>query len=162
MTEYDHFAPITREAFATFLERHAHHKTSQAEWSHFVIRHYGDTFLEEIRRCVVRLMQNRLPIHGDTDAAIEMLHSWAFLLQSSTNASEDKIPDIATIDLTPAEAVVLFSVLRRYSESDALTVSHIAEQQCLWNIECLLEKHGDNPLWPPLKDALDSLSPEKS
>lgn len=162
MTEYDHFAPITREAFARFLERHAQHRTGQIEWNHFIVRHYGDTFLEEIRRCVVRLMQNRLPIHGDTDAAIEMLHSWAFLLRSSTNASEGKIPDIATIDLSPAEAVVLFSVLRRYSESDVLTVGHVAEQQCLWNIECLLEKHGDNPLWPPLEEALDSLSPEQS
>lgn len=64
MIAYDRFATITREAFADFLDRYANHETNEAEWEHFVIQHYGDSFLEEIRRCVVRLVINKLPIHG--------------------------------------------------------------------------------------------------
>lgn len=159
---YDRFAVITREAFAEFLDRYANRQTDVSEWDHFVIRHYGDSFLEEVRRCVVRLAINELPIHGGTDAAREMVRSWAFLLRASKNAPCEAKPDVATIDLTPAEVVVLDSMLRRYSESGQLTVEGPAEQQCLWNVECLLEKHVDRPNWPTHTDAINGLTPEES
>jgi hypothetical protein len=162
MVAYDRFATVTREAFADFLDRYADRKTNEAEWDHFVIQHYGDSFLEEIRRCVVRLVINKLPIHGGTDAAFEMLRSWAFLLRSSTNSSKEHRPDVATIDMTPAEAVLLDSILHRYSTSDKLIVENSAEQQCLWNVECLLEKHGNRPVWPSHEDAVNELTPEES
>ena len=162
MVAYDRFATVTREAFADFLDRYADHKSNEAEWDHFVIQHYGDSFLEEIRRCVVRLVINKLPIHGGTDAAFEMLRSWAFLLRSSTNSDKDYRPDVATIDKTPAEAVLLDSILHRYSASGKLIVETSAEQQCLWNVECLLEKHGDRPVWPSHEDAVNQLTPEES
>ena len=161
MADYDRSGIITRESFADFLDRYADNRTASTEWEHFVVRHYGDSFLEEIRRCVVRLAINELAIQGDTDAAREFLRSWAFLLRSSTNAANERKPDVTTIDMTPSEAVVLDSILHRYSESDTLGVENPAEQQCLWNIRCLLEKHGDRPDWPSLKDAIGDLSPDQ-
>lgn len=107
MVAYDRFATVTRQAFADFLDRYAEHTSNEAEWDRFVIQHFGDSFLEEIRRCVVRLVINKLPKHGSTDAAYEMLRSWAFLLRSSTNSAKSHWPDVATIDMTPAEAVLL-------------------------------------------------------
>lgn len=162
VTHYDRFAIVTREAFADFLDRFADKRTDSIEWDHFVVQHYGDSFLEETRRCVVRLAINKLPIHGDTEAAREMIRSWAFMLRSSTNSSIERTPDVATIDMTPSEAVVLDSILRRYSESGILTVENAGEQQCLWNIQCLLEKHGDQPVWPTLANAIAELTPEES
>lgn len=159
---YDRFAIITRDSFADFLDRYADNKTGSIEWNHFVVQHYGDSFLEEVRRCVVRLASNILPIHGDTEAASDLIRSWAFLLRSSTNSSRERKPAVAAIDMTPSEAVVLDSILRRFSESDKLTVENLAERQCLWNIQCLLEKHGDQPVWPCLKDATAELTPEES
>ncbi len=161
VAHYDRFAIVTREAFADFLDRYADNRTDSSEWDHFVVQHYSDSFLEEVRRCVVRLSINKLPIHGDTEAAREIVRSWAFLLRSSTNSSSERKPDIATIDIKPSEAVVLDSILRRYSESDILTVVNAAEQQCLWNVQCLLEKHGDHPVWPSLEDATAELTPEE-
>ncbi|ODA34207.1 hypothetical protein [Planctopirus hydrillae] len=161
MAHDDSFVIITREVFADFLDRYAERKTDAIEWEHFVVRHYGDCFLEEIRRCVVRLATKMLSIHGDTEAACEMIRGWAFLLRSSTNPSIERKPDVVTFDMTPAEAVLLEAILRRYSETNALTIQNSAEQQSLWNIQCLLEKHGDHPDWPSLKDATAELTPEK-
>ena len=162
MTHYDRFAIVTRDSFADFLDRYVDNRTDSSEWDHFVVQHFGDSFLEEIRRCVVRLVINKLPIHGDTDSARDIVRSWAFLLRSSTNAANERRPDIATIDMTPSEAVVLDAILRRYSESDILTITNPGEQQCLWNIQCLLEKHGDQPVWPSLDEATGELTPEES
>ncbi len=161
-SSYNRIAVITRSSFADFLDRYADKRTGTIEWDHFVVQHYGDSFLEEIRRCVARLATNNLPIHGDTEAACDLIRSWATLLRSSTNCDVERKPDVARIDMTPSEAVVLDSILRRYSESNILTVENAAEQQCLWNIQCLLEKHGDQPNWPGLNDATSELTPEKT
>jgi hypothetical protein len=150
-----------QEAFADFLDRYADNRTDSSEWDHFVVQHYGDSFLEETRRCVVRLSINKLPIHGDTEAACEIIRSWAFLLRSSTNSSSERKPDVATIDMKPSEAVVLDSILLRYSESDIVMVVIAAEKQCLWNFQCLLEKHDDHPVWPSLETAIAELTPEE-
>lgn len=163
MTQHNvRFSIVTREAFADFLDRYADNRTGELEWQRFIIQHYSDSFLEETRRCVARLATNMLPIHGDTEAAREIVRSWAFLLRSSTNSSVEHKPDVATIDMTPSEAVLLDSILRRYSESNMLTIENAAEQQCLWNIQCLLEKHGDQPAWPCLDEATAKLSPQET
>jgi hypothetical protein len=57
-----------------------------------------------------------------------------------------------TLRLTIAEAVVLDELLRRYSETDRLTVEDQAEQRALWNLQCLFEREGD-PSWPTLEEA---------
>jgi hypothetical protein len=58
-----------------------------------------------------------------------------------------------TIRLTVAEAVVLDDLLRRYSQTDLLAIEDQAEQQALWNLQCLLEREGDRPLWPSISEA---------
>ncbi len=56
------------------------------------------------------------------------------------------------IRLTIPEAVVLDALLRRYSETERLTVDDPAEQRALWNLQCLFEEVGD-PSWPTLAEA---------
>ena len=56
------------------------------------------------------------------------------------------------IHLTVQEAVVLDALLRRYSDTNQLAVIDRAEQQALWNLQCLFEKLGD-PSWPSLEEA---------
>ena len=63
-----------------------------------------------------------------------------------------------TIRLTAAEAVVLDDLLRRYTETDRLAVVDRAEQQVLWNLLCLLEREGDRPSWPSLREARAELA----
>ncbi len=59
-----------------------------------------------------------------------------------------------TIPLTVAEAVVLGELLWRYSTTGQLTVEHPAEQQALWNLECLLERVAlPPPSWPSVEEA---------
>ncbi len=83
------------------------------------------------------------------------------MLGSSNNSAKEHKPDVAAIDTMPAEAVLLDSILHRYSTSGKLMIENSAEQQCLWNVECLLEKHGDRPGWPSHEDALNELTPEE-
>lgn len=69
-------------------------------------------------------------------------------------------PDVL-IRLTPAEAAVLSELLRRYSETDRLSIEHPSEQRALWNLQCLFERAGD-PSWPILADARAALYDEPS
>ena len=62
-----------------------------------------------------------------------------------------------TINLTPEEAVVLDNCLRRFAESDKLTLADASENQVFNNLLCLLERHGDRPLWPALNAAQAAL-----
>jgi hypothetical protein len=61
--------------------------------------------------------------------------------------------------LTVPEVVVLDALLRRYSETDQLSVADQAEQRALWNLQCVLEKVGD-PTWPTLEEARSALRDE--
>jgi hypothetical protein len=68
------------------------------------------------------------------------------------------------ISLSADEAVVLFEFVRRYSDSDALTIVDQAEQRALWNLCCIFERgplssiEGD---WPDLvREARDRLRDE--
>ena len=147
-----------RLEFAAFLDRLAIHKTSESDWRRFVVCHYTDTFLEEIRRSIVRLYADELEIHSRTDAAAVLVESWATLVRASVGSTKDDDVDEVTFTLTESEAVVLDNFLRRFSESDVLEIKHPAEQCALWNLQCVFEKVG-NPNWKPIQEALVDLSP---
>ena len=110
---------------------------------------------------MVRLAIDELAICLDSDTGRDTLRSWAFLLRSSTHSDRSINADITTLDLTPSEAVVLDRFLRRFSQSDILSIEHASESQCLWNVECLLERNGDRPEWPSIETARAELSPEE-
>jgi hypothetical protein len=61
-----------------------------------------------------------------------------------------------TIRLTVTEAMVLHALLKRYSQTDKLTVEDQAEQRALWNLECLFEREV-SPMWPTLEESRESL-----
>jgi hypothetical protein len=63
------------------------------------------------------------------------------------------------IRLTFDEAAVLDEFLRRYSQTDRLTIEDHAEQQALWNLQCLFEKLPDRN-FPPLHLARAALRGE--
>ncbi|MCB1588608.1 MAG: hypothetical protein KDI56_06875 [Xanthomonadales bacterium] len=45
-----------------------------------------------------------------------------------------------SLSLTHDEAWVLFELVRRYSDTDALSIIDQAEQRALWNLCCVFEK----------------------
>ena len=49
------------------------------------------------------------------------------------------------ITLTGDEALVLFELLRRYSDSDQLNIVDQAEQRALWNLCCIFETKSVAP-----------------
>jgi hypothetical protein len=49
-------------------------------------------------------------------------------------------PEPISLVLTNDEALVLLDFLTRFVETDELTTEDRAEQQALWNLQCLLEK----------------------
>lgn len=68
--------------------------------------------------------------------------------------------DEVTIPLTVAEIVVLGKLLWRHSTTDRLSVEHPAEQQALWNLDCLLERVAlPPPSWPTLDEARATVRP---
>jgi len=71
--------------------------------------------------------------------------------------------DDVDLRLTKAEALVLFELVSRFSESDVLSIQHRAEAQALWNVCCLLEKQLVEPFMPDylklLQAARDELRP---
>lgn len=146
-----------RTTFSDFLDRLADGRTGPLEWQRLVVAHYADAFLEEMRRCTLRLMQDRLPYHGNSETGRDALRCWAMALRSSAAAAP---ADEVVIGVTPHEAVALDEFLRRYSATGKLGVEHPAEQRMLWNIECVIEKHGDRPLWPSLDQSRAALSDE--
>ncbi|MCA9178806.1 MAG: hypothetical protein KDB14_30295 [Planctomycetales bacterium] len=121
-----------RSRFADFLERLADRRASSFEWSRFVVAHYADPFLEEMRRCTVRLMQNRLPYHGDTEPGREALRCWAMALRS---ASAPPPTDGVTLSVAPHEAAVLDDFLRiegaQPEQDDAALYRRLKRDVCL-------------------------------
>lgn len=63
-----------------------------------------------------------------------------------------------TIELTPQEALVLFDMLSRWSETDTWHVSleHQAEQRVLWDILAALENILDEPFMPDYQERLNT------
>jgi hypothetical protein len=69
--------------------------------------------------------------------------------------------DTVRLELTKQEAIVLFELLSRYSNTDVLNIEDQAEQRALWNVCCLLESVLAEPFHPSygeiLSDVRDAL-----
>ena len=59
-----------------------------------------------------------------------------------------------SISLTPEEAVVLFEFVRRFSDTDTLSIEDQAEERALWNLCCVFEKHMNLPMEGSYADIL--------
>lgn len=136
-----------RLAFADFLLRLADDLNNE-EWKEFVVEHYPDLFLEEIRRCVVRLRHYSPVVWGSTESN-ERLEHWADLLRLSIEA-DLCTPDYSQVALkfTASEFVILDSMMRRFSESDELSINDPAERQTLYNLQCLCERFPGHSQMP--------------
>jgi hypothetical protein len=53
--------------------------------------------------------------------------------------------DDVTVTLTSDEVVVLFEFLRRFSDTDTLSIEDQAEERALWNLCCIFEKTSVGP-----------------
>ena len=148
----------SRLAFADFLTRLA--SGDESDWERYVVAHYADEFLEELRRCVMRMRNYSTAKWGDDDSN-DMLRHWANALRLSTDTELPKI-DYSHVKLTvtASEFVVLDSMLRRFSETDDFTINDAAERQTLYNLQCLCEKHDACQMLPKLQDATQELSGE--
>lgn len=60
------------------------------------------------------------------------------------------------ISLTKDEALVLFEMLSRFSDTGSLTIEHQSEERALWNLNGLLEKKLTEPLKPNYKELLQA------
>jgi hypothetical protein len=58
----------------------------------------------------------------------------------------DELSKSFSIDLTGAEAIVLFEFLARCNENEKYSIEDKSEQRVLWDIECILEKSLVAPL----------------
>lgn len=67
-------------------------------------------------------------------------------------AQEQKV----AIALTSEEALVLFELLARFSETEELTVADQAERQVLWNVACLLERELVEPFQANYRELLEA------
>ena len=69
------------------------------------------------------------------------------------------------ISLTADEAVVLFEIVRRFSDTDLLTIVDQAERRALWNLCCIFERGALSSFageWPDLlRQARDRLRDEE-
>ncbi len=63
-------------------------------------------------------------------------------------------PAAVSIDLTGDEALVLYELLRRFTESDRLETVDQAEQRALWNLCASLESALVEPLDPAYSELL--------
>ncbi len=81
-----------RRQFADFLDRLAGGTAHPDEWSSFVVTQYPDEFLEEMRRCTVRLGGGYLVPVIDIDSieGQQALRAWAVAIRSAVR--EDAAP----------------------------------------------------------------------
>jgi hypothetical protein len=54
--------------------------------------------------------------------------------------------DDIQISLTKDEALVLFEMISRFSDTDKLSIEHQSEERALWNLNCSLESVLVEPL----------------
>jgi hypothetical protein len=146
-----------RIAFADYLDRLASGHESDADWERYVVAHYADEFLEEMRRCIVRL-RNYSNIRWGTTDAQSMIRHWASAVRFAANVDVCNDPaSNVDIRVTIPECVVLDAILRRFSETDELSIKDAAEQRTLWNVQCVLEKLTARPDWPDVESASKAL-----
>jgi len=72
----------------------------------------------------------------------------------------DMSQNTVTLELTRAEALVLFEWLVRTDSADAVPVEDAAEQKVLWKLEGKLEKLLTEPLLPDYKRLVDAARQE--
>ena len=145
-----------RLAFAEFLTRLA--TGDDTDWEQYIVAHYADQFVEELRRCVMRLRHYSTAVWGGQDSS-DMLRHWANALRLSI---ETELPardySHVKLNVTASEFVVLDSLLRRFSETDEFTIDDEAERQTLYNLQCLCEKYDSHSMLPKIQDAARELS----
>ncbi len=73
-------------------------------------------------------------------------------MEKYPESADDKV----IIELSRAEALVLFELLSRWSESgaDSVPIEHQAEQRVLWNLEAVLERTLHEPFRADYDDLL--------
>lgn len=76
----------SRECFATFIGRLIAGTVGDIEWQRFVVMHYHDTVLEDVRRNVAQLAIDRGGSVQWSDAEIAKLNDWSSLLKGSDPA----------------------------------------------------------------------------
>jgi hypothetical protein len=92
-------------------------------------------------------------LDGDTPDEVLLRHS---------NNGDGRMTDrttgttSVTITLTADEAVVLFELLQRYSDTDKLTIEDQAEERALWNLCCVLENDLVVPFGVSYPEALQA------
>ena len=144
-------------AFADCLDRLAVGREACSDWDEHIVAHYADGFLEEMRRCVVRL-RNYSNVSWGSPESQAMLRNWASAVRFAVNV-DVPIDPAANVDIrvTIHECVVLDSILQRFSETDELSANDEAEQRALWNVQCVLEKLTARPDWPDIHAARQAL-----
>jgi len=60
------------------------------------------------------------------------------------------------LEVTNDEALVLFEMLSRYSDTDILSIEHQSEQRALWNLTCVFEKIISEAFDDDYKKALEA------
>jgi len=147
----DQFGTL-RLKFADFLDRLANdNRVSTIEWQRLVVAHYPDEFLEEIRRCTVRLMQDRLPYHSNTEPAREALRCWAMALRSScSNHVEHPNDDVRLPDADPTGGnILVYAKIRDPERRDVLLhqFANLPGERVCANIFEIFTEDWDDGLW---------------
>jgi hypothetical protein len=77
-----------RIEFAKFLRRLAAGSVKEIEWNKFIVTHYSDDRLEEIRRSVVRLAIGQAGAVQWSDSELAALQHWSPELRGNSAANE--------------------------------------------------------------------------
>ena len=146
-----------RADFADCLDRLASGSASHRDWDTYLVAHYADEFLEEMRRCVVRLRHHSDAVWGSDDSRATLRH-WATAVRLATQVNvEGDAASNVDIRITIPECIVLDAILRRYLETHTLTVNDPAEQRTLSGVQCVLEKLTARNDWPDIESARRTL-----
>ena len=79
-----------RRQFADFLDRLASGTLHANEWLSFIVTHHQDEFLEEMRRCTVRLSNGEMsPVLQSTEGR-HLLRAWAVALRSAAGGDAEQ------------------------------------------------------------------------
>jgi hypothetical protein len=70
----------SRTLFAEFLVRLAEGSATLAHWDAFIVEHYPDILVEDIRRACVRMFLHRTALGPLGEAERVQLHAWATAL----------------------------------------------------------------------------------
>jgi hypothetical protein len=89
----------------------------------------------------------------DSPTAVELSVTGGAISQSSEVAQPVVPADRVHVELSKSEALVLFDLLSRFSNTDELATEHISEERVLWDLCARLERALVEPFepdWPQL------------